>query len=40
MLAFKLNHEKVIEHLLKAGANPNLKDFQGKEAADYKVAAI
>ena len=40
MLAIKLNHEKVVEHLLNKGANPFLKDHLGQEALDYKVATI
>ena len=40
MLAIKLNHEKVVEHLLNKGANPFLKDYLGQEALDYKVATI
>ena len=38
MLAIKLNHEKVVEHLLNKGANPFLKDHLNQEALDYKVA--
>ena len=38
MLAIKLNHEKVVEHLLNKGANPFLKDHLNQDALDYKVA--
>ena len=38
MLAVKLNHEKAVEQLLNAGANPFLKDQLGQEAKDYKVS--
>ena len=40
MLAVKLNHPKVIEQLLNAGANPFLKDQLGQEAMDYKITQI
>ena len=40
MLAIKLNHPRVIEHLLNAGANPFLKDQLGQEAKDYIVTQI
>ena len=40
MLAVKVNHEKVVEHLLNKGANPFLVDALGREALDYKVATI
>ena len=38
MLAVKLNHEKVVEHLLNKGANPFLEDALGQDALAYKVA--
>ena len=38
MLAIKLNHEKVVEHLLNKGANPFLEDALGQDALAYKVA--
>ena len=38
MLAVKLNHEKAVEQLLNAGANPFLRDQLGQEAKDYKVS--
>ena len=38
MLACKLSHEKCVEQLLNAGANPFLKDQLGQEAKDYKVS--
>ena len=40
MLAIKLNHPRVIEHLLNAGANPFLKDQLGQEAKDYIVTQV
>ena len=40
MLAVKLNHEKAVEQLLNAGANPFLKDQLGQEAKDYKVSLM
>ena len=40
MLAIKLNHEKVVEHLLNKGANPFLEDALGQDALAYKVATV
>ena len=36
MLAVKKNNVKVVEELLKAGADPNLTNKLGQEAIHYK----
>lgn len=40
IIATKSNNEKAVRMLLKAGANPNVKDSQGKTASDYANSTI